>query len=103
MTLFGSVVGTLLNKELPLEIQTKGRIISLLFWGHDWSGEVEITCGTVSLTQNLYSKYGGFIRVDINNDSLSNTLSIQAKGTKDPRSYDCQVIFYKLIEYIDVA
>tara|TARA_R110001606_G_scaffold253808_2_gene401597 strand:- start:17087 stop:18520 length:1434 start_codon:yes stop_codon:yes gene_type:complete len=99
LSLFSSVTGALIAPGSTVQLPVRGESLFLLFWGHDWSGEVEITCGAEVSLFNLYSKQSGFIRIEIDNDSNSNLLTIRPTGNKDPRSHDNQVLFFKLLDY----
>lgn len=101
LVLFDNIRGALLQGDNQATIEICTKDISLLFWGHDWSGFVEITCGEKTVQQDLYSPGGGFIRVNINNNTRAKSLTIRCIGKKRNISNADQVIFYKVIEYIE--
>lgn len=101
LVLFDNIRGALLQGDNQATIEICTKDISLLFWGHDWSGFVEITCGEKTVQQDLYSPGGGFIRVNINNNTTAKSLTIRCIGKKRNISNADQVIFYKVIEYIE--
>lgn len=69
---------------------------NLVFWGHDWSGYAEITCGDERWTSNLYSHLGGCVRV-VMSDLKASEIVIRAAGTKDARSMADQVILFRAV------
>ena len=101
LNLFHSVTGALITPGSSVQLPVRGKSSSLLFWGHDWSGEVEITSGHNTSLSNLYSKQSGFIRIEIDNCKDARSLIIRPTGRKDPRSHDNQVIFFKLLDYYE--
>jgi SAM-dependent methyltransferase len=99
LTLFGDIKGLLMTNAMEAKLSTTGKDISLLFWGHDWSGIVEICCGNVEICVDLYSEAGGFIRVDIDNEDLAKEMVLRHTGRKNSKAHSDEVIFYKIIEY----
>jgi SAM-dependent methyltransferase len=69
---------------------------NLIFWGHDWSGHVEIEEGKKRKRINLYSLFGGCVRCTVENFSGSEIL-ITATGERDARSSSSQVILYRAV------
>lgn len=100
VNLFDNIEGYLLSEGMIGKIPISGKEISLLFWGHDWSGVVEISCGDNHTTTDLYSSAGGYIRINIINENMATELTFRQTGNKRDVSASSQVIFYKLIEYI---
>jgi len=69
---------------------------NLVFWGHDWSGFAEITCGDNCQMVNLYSHVGGCIRVVLT-ELDGAVIKIRAAGKKDERSMAEQVILFRAV------
>lgn len=102
LTLHGALTGTLMQLGSTLKIPVVGQYVSLLFWCHDWSGEVEVKCGRQTFDLDLYSRFSGFKRFDFENPKLAKSVTIKPKGTHSEKSNDNQVIFYKIIQYREV-
>lgn len=60
LKLFRDVNGLLLEDGAWVIIPDTGTNPILLFSGHDWSGEVEIVCGSSIITRNYYLESAGF-------------------------------------------
>jgi SAM-dependent methyltransferase len=99
LKLFGDVSGALLLPDNEVTIPCLAREVTLLFWGHNWSGFVEITFGDVALQRDLYSPDGGFIRVDLESSQGAEFIRIRPLAKKRDASFSDQVIFYKAIQY----
>lgn len=101
--LFAGIYGALLTPENKAEMQTKASQVSFLFWGHDWSGEVEIITEEDTYIHDLYSLKGGFIRIELNIKSFSKTITIRPTGKKRDVSKSNQVILFKVIQYETIS
>lgn len=101
--LFGEVAGLSMeiNAEFSIPIQTS--CPTLLFWGHDWSGIVEISFQARSVTTwwryDLYLPSGGFYRIDLDLPDGVSEISVKRTGEKSERAVSSQVIFQKFFEY----
>ena len=101
LRLFGNVYGALLLADNELTIDVCATKVTLLFWGHDWSGFVEVIFGDVTVQRDLYSPTGGgFIRVDVEADSSAQFIRVKPLSKKREAAVADQVIFYKAIQYI---
>ncbi|MCZ8321936.1 MAG: class I SAM-dependent methyltransferase [Novosphingobium sp.] len=69
---------------------------NIIFWAHDWSGIVKITCGGREVMENLYSHAGGCHRVVLS-DLQGPDVIIAPTGQKDDRSLDSQVILFRVV------
>jgi ubiquinone/menaquinone biosynthesis C-methylase UbiE len=104
LRLFSDIHGLLLQDGMWIHIPIAGTEPVLLFWGHDWSGEVEIVYGSTTITKDLYLDHGGFFRINLSFSEPTETgLFVRHKGTKCENSHSDQVIFYKAIDYFDPA
>ena len=102
LRLFGDVDGGLLAPSSTAKFDVSGqRDLSLLMWGHDWSGMAQTTLGNDVQRHDLYSDRGGFIRIDLVNDEAVNRLTLTVLDEHSGRSNDAQVILYKLIRYAE--
>jgi ubiquinone/menaquinone biosynthesis C-methylase UbiE len=100
--LFGNVGGLLMTSGMSIRCPIAGSEPVLLFWGHDWSGEVEVTAGELTVSRNLYQRTGGFVRVDLSvTDPAVKEVLVRSTGRKDARSHSDQVIFYKALDYAE--
>jgi hypothetical protein len=99
LRLFGNVHGLLLANGMDVRIPITGGELILLFWGHSWSGYVDIQCGSVSTSVDLYSEAGGFVRVNIENSDCAREVLIRARNAKSSRAKSDEVIFFKALDY----
>jgi ubiquinone/menaquinone biosynthesis C-methylase UbiE len=100
MKLFGDVSGALLLPDNVMTFPAFAREVTLLFWGHDWSGIVEIILGGVTMERDLYSLPAGFIRIDIALAQDAETIKVRPTGRKREASLSNEVIFYKAMQYV---
>ena len=102
--LFDEVYGISLanNGEFRIPVNTSDP--TLLFWGHDWSGRVEIHCTAggrrKSWTHDLFLPSGGFYRIDLQLPRGVAEVGVRRTGEKSDRSASSEVIFYKAFEYV---
>lgn len=102
--LFDDIKGISLEEGFSFRIHVASRFPTLLFWGHDWSGHVEIS--SVSDTSHdswlydLYLPLGGFYRIDLQLPEDCTAIEVRRTGEKSDRAISSQVIFYKFFEYI---
>lgn len=98
MTLLGSAKGGMIRQPngFTIEVPAGMTRANVIFWSHPWSGHARIRCGTHEEVVNLYSHAGGCHRVVL--DSLdSSTLVIEPVGTREIRSFDDQIILYRVV------
>jgi len=100
MRLFGDVNGGGLPAGGSVEFRVRADKLVLLFWAHDWSGIAQIDVAGTSREIDLYSRDGGFRRLEISM-APATTASLRITRTHKKRSsaVSDQVIFYKIIEY----
>lgn len=103
MHLFANVQGLLLEDGTSVTIPCRGDGPILMFWGHDWSGNVEITRGSEVFVKDLFLSEAGYARVELPALPRSNSapIVIRKAGSKGDRSHSDQVIFCKLLDYTE--
>jgi len=100
LPLFGEIEGLLLEPASELTFAIEGDHIILLFWAHTWSGFARVLVNGIEHLVNLFSKQGGFSRIEIaGNVAGANEVRISRTDRRDPRSVADQVIFYKAIGF----
>lgn len=100
--LFGGVNGVNLSPGTSIICQVFAEEISLLFWGHAWSGFVKVLHDENEITEaDLFLLSGGFVRIDLSLDYSFGNLVVLASGDKRLVSNGPGVIFYKSISYVD--
>ena len=68
------------------------------FWAHDWSGIVQITVGNQRREVDLFSRLGGYKRIEFQFDDLDDRqITIQRTGGRSARSRDSQVLFHSVV------
>lgn len=101
LTLFGNVEGLMLaDSDGRIVLQRSGELAVLLFWGHAWSGFVDIACGGLNWSRDLYLPEGGFVRVELGIPKTERAPIVVQRGNhKRPIAEDEQVIFHRLFDY----
>lgn len=100
VSLFPGVSGLSIEDLTTVEVPCDGNVPVLMFWGHDWSGHVEIVRGESVWVRDLFLRGAGFVRVELPAvDGASGPIKIRKAGTKADRSASDEVIFYKLLDY----
>jgi SAM-dependent methyltransferase len=100
MRLFGDVQGGSLEALEPLCFTVACSRLILLFWAHDWSGHARVNVDGEQTDLDLFSPGGGFHRFEVPLGPQDvHLVTIMRIGTRNPRSADTQVIFYKAICY----
>lgn len=101
LTLFGTVEGLMLpDADGQIILRRSGELAVLLFWGHSWSGYVDITCGGLSWSRDLYLPAGGFVRVELRIPKTEKApIVIQRGNHKRMTAEDEQVIFHRMFDY----
>jgi 2-polyprenyl-3-methyl-5-hydroxy-6-metoxy-1,4-benzoquinol methylase len=70
----------------------------LYFWAHDWSGIVQITIGNKRKQVDLFSKLGGYKRIEFEFDNVGDRpITIERTGNRSDRSQDSQVLFHSIV------
>jgi SAM-dependent methyltransferase len=84
-----------------LEFPFLGTHLLVLFWSHDWSGEVEVSVdGKVAAQADLFEPAGGFRRLTIAGlSSGQHAAAIRPTGQSSAQSHGAQVIFFKALGY----
>ncbi len=102
--LFGEVNGVNLSPGTSITCSVFAEEISLLFWGHAWSGFVKIFHDHKQIAEiDLFLLNGGFVRIDLHLEYPFGDLAVLSAGDKRAASNGPWVIFYKALGYVPQA
>lgn len=98
MSLLGTATGGMIRppNRFTINVPPGMTRANVILWSHPWSGYARIRCGGQEHVVNLYSHAGGCQREVLEN-LRSKTLIIEPAGTRDRRSFDDQIILYRVV------
>lgn len=101
VSLYEDVNGRMANAphgRLSIQIPTGAIRVNLILWSHAWSGLARIITGPDVREVDLYSKYGGCVRITIGPlPATAEQIIIERCETRNPASQGHEVILFRAV------
>jgi SAM-dependent methyltransferase len=98
MLLAGTEYASSLPDTRPIYLFAMAAKYILFFWSHDWSGIVQIEIGNQRKIVDLFSKLGGYKRVEFEFECVEErSVVITRTGERSDRSQDSEILLHSIV------